>query len=108
MANLCIDFGEGGVHSESHARRRWFVTLFYAIAGRVLPRLVFLKPKSDHGRMDRQRVHDSGHIAHDRAFSSISYDMRSPDEREIDRREHAYFNAYFLGKFVVAALLALL
>lgn len=93
------------IHFESRARRRWFVTLFYAMLAVFCLAWCSFTPKVTTGAsiISGCMILCTAFMI---AFSSISYDMRSPDEREMHRREHAYFKAYsLLGKFVVAALL---
>jgi hypothetical protein len=103
------------IHFESRARRRWFVTLCYAVF--VASDLIwcFLNPKMNPNASPKEATSAwivAGcmflSVALVIVFTGIAGDMRARgDERETHRREHAYFRAYFvLGNFLVGALFA--
>lgn len=95
------------IHFESQARRRWFVLLFYAAVGVICLAWCSFNPKQMAGAwvLSGCLVVLTGLTI---VFSRIAGNMHAPgDEREIHRREHAYFKAYSLfGKLVVAVLIA--
>jgi hypothetical protein len=103
------------IHFESRARRRGFVGLCYAVF--VVSDLVwcFLNPKMNPSANPRDPL-SAWVIAGCMflsvilivVFTGVAGNMRGRgDEREIHRREHAYFKAYFvLGNFLVGALFA--
>jgi hypothetical protein len=101
------------IHFESRARRRWFVALCYAVFAVSDLVWCFLNPKMNPGA-NPQGSAEAWIVAGCLfltvvlvvVFTGIVGDPQvGGDEREILRREHAYFKAYFvLGNFLVAAL----
>lgn len=100
------------IHFESRVRRRWFVGLCYAVF--VVSEFVwcFLNPKMNPGANTQQ----AGawiiagcmflSVALVIVFTGISGDMRaSGDEREMHRRDHAHFRAYWLLRYGLVAVL---
>jgi len=99
--------GNTRIRFESRARRRWFVALVYALLAAL--ELAWFS--------DYARGMVGGWIisvclifgvALLLVFSSLAGDMRARgDEREMHRRDHAHFRAYyFLGYGLIAALFA--
>ncbi len=93
------------IHFESQARRRRFVAFFYAAMAVICLAWCSVSPKGITGAGIIIGCMILG-VTLAIIFSSISGDMREHgDEREMHRREHAYFKAYsILGYFVLAAL----
>ncbi len=103
------------IHFESRARRRWFVALCYAVFAVCDLALCFLSPILNPS--GNPKVIAGAWIIIGCAILFIALfivltwlggDMRSRgDEREIYRRDHAHYLAYyFLGYGLVAALFA--
>lgn len=103
------------IHFESQARRRWFVALCYAVF--IVFDLVwsFLSQRTNPSFGPKDAA--AGWIISVCmilsvilviVFTGIAGDMRARgDERETHRREHAYFEAYFvLGIFMSSGVLA--
>lgn len=95
------------IHFEPQSRRRRFVTLFYAALAVICLAWCSFNPKETIGAWIISTCMIVG-VAFVILFSSISGDTRSRgDEREMRRREHAYFQAHSLfTKIVVVALIA--
>ncbi len=95
------------IHFESQTRRRWFVALFYAaLAGIGIAARFFAHAKDTTGMWI---VVGNGVIftALFVVFTWIGGDMRARgDEREMYRRDHAHYVAYYalLYGFVAASL----
>jgi len=99
----------GNIHFrfESRARRRWFVALFYVAIVTICLAWCSVDPKQNAGAWIVCGCMILG-VSLASVFSGISGDMHiQGDEREMQRRGQAYFNAHALfGKFVIAALIA--
>ncbi|MDE3063595.1 MAG: hypothetical protein KGJ51_11110 [Acidobacteriota bacterium] len=91
----------------SQARRRWFVALVYAALAVFILGALFLSQKNATGAW---LTASCGilYIALWIAFSGLAGDPRARgDEREVHRRDHAHFRAYYaLGFFLFGALIA--
>lgn len=98
------------IHFESRARRRWFVALVYAML--AVFSVIWFPPQSHHYSVEQVGFLLSGLLIPAVAllivFTWLTDGMRKRgDERETQRREHAYARAYrALGGFLVAALIA--
>jgi hypothetical protein len=101
------------IHFESRARRRWFVTLFYA-AMAVFNVVGFFNRV---GFSASAKITTSTWVSVGCmilfvglwiVFTGVAGDMRARgDEREMHRRDHAHFRAYYFPLYVlVGALLA--
>lgn len=102
------------IHFESRARRRWFVALIYAVllVYAVLG-AVEITQRSLNGKVTAATawiVAGCGilFVVLWLVFTWVAGDQRARgDEREMHRREHAHFRAYYvLGYGILAALLA--
>lgn len=105
------------IRFESRARRRWFVTLCYAVFAIVDLALNFLGPKLNQG-INLNLKDATGawiicvcgvlFVALFLVLTWLAGDMRARgDERETHRRDHAHYVAYYLlGYGLVAALFA--
>ena len=91
----------------SQARRRWFVALVYAALAVFILGALFLSQKNATGAW---LTASCGilYIALWIVFSGLAGDPRARgDEREVHRRDHAHFRAYYaLGFFLFGALIA--
>jgi hypothetical protein len=101
------------IHFESRARRRWFVALVYAVLAAYIVLAAFEVTQLSLNRKVTTTawiVCGCGilFVALWIVFSWLAGDMRvRGDEREMHRRDHAHFRAYyFLGYVVMAALFA--
>ena len=95
------------IHFESRARRRWFVTFFYALLAVFDLAWCSVNAKETTGAWIISGCMFLV-VALVLILTSITGDVRSRgDEREMHRREHACFKAYpILGKFLLGALFA--
>lgn len=95
------------IRFESQARRRSFVSLFYAAVALICLAWCSFNPKQNAGAwiLSGCLVLLTGLAI---VFSWIAGNMQAPgDERETHRREHAHLKAYSLfGRLVVALLIA--
>jgi hypothetical protein len=101
------------IRFESRARRRWFVALIYAVLAVYIVLAPFNLTNLSFNRKETTfewMVAGCGilFLALWIVFSWLAGDMRTRgDEREMHRREHAHFRAYyFVGYGVVAVLFA--
>jgi hypothetical protein len=102
------------IHFESRARRRWFVALVYAVLLVYAALGAFeITQRSLNGKVTATTVWIVAgcmflFIALWIVFTWLAGDQRARgDEREVHRREHAHFRAYyFLGYGILAALFA--
>ena len=103
------------IHFESRARRRWFVALCYAVFAATDLVLCFLSPKlnpSGNPKVIAGAWIITGcgilFVALFIVLTWLGGDMRARgDEREIYRRDHAHYLAYyFLSYGLIAALFA--
>jgi hypothetical protein len=95
------------IHFESRTRRRWFVALIYGVLAVIDLGWFSVSPKQSIGRWILSGCLMLG-VALLLIFRSIPGDIRvRGDEREMHRRDHAHFRAYyFLGYGLIAALMA--
>jgi hypothetical protein len=105
------------IHFESRVRRRWFVTLCYAVFAIADLVLNFLGPKLNQG-IDLNLKAATGawiicvsgvlFVALLSVLTWLAGDMRARgDERETHRRDHAHYVSYYsLGYGLIAALFA--
>ena len=106
--------GKIRIHFESRARRRWFVALVYAVLAVYAALAAFeITQRSLNGKVTTTTewiVAGCGifFVALWIVFTWLGGDMRARgDEREMHRREHAHFRAYYIvGYGVIAALFA--
>ena len=91
----------------SQARRRWFVALVYAALAVFILGALFLSHKNATGAWFTASC-GILYIAVWIVFSGLAGDPRARgDEREVHRRDHAHFRAYYaLGFFLFGALIA--
>ncbi len=102
------------IHFESRARRRWFVALVYAVLLVYATLAAFeITQRSLNGKVTTTTewiVAGCGilFVALLIVFTWLAGDQRARgDEREMHRREHAHFRAYyFLGYGILTALFA--
>jgi hypothetical protein len=92
---------------ESQTRRRWFVALVYAVLAVFMLAALFLSHKNATGAWFTA----SCGILYVALWIVFSWLAGNPhahgDEREVHRRDHAHFKAYYaLGFFLFAALIA--
>ena len=95
------------IRFSSQARRRWFVALVYAALAVFILGALFLSHKNATGAWFTASC-GILYIALWIAFSGLAGDPRARgDEREVHRRDHAHFSAYYaLGFFLFGALIA--
>jgi hypothetical protein len=106
--------GKIRIHFESQARRRWFVALIYAVLLVYAVLAAFeITQRSLNGKVTTTTewiVAGCGilFVALWIVFTWLAGDQRArSDEREMHRREHAHFRAYYvLGYGILAALFA--
>lgn len=103
--NVELSVGSFRVHFESRLRRRRFVMLFYTAMAVICLAWCSFNPKETVGAWTISGCMILG-VGLALVFTSIAGDMQSQgDEREIRRRENAYFQAHSLfAKIVVVAL----
>ena len=91
----------------SQARRRWFVALVYTALAVFILGALFLSHKNVTGAWFTASC-GILYIALWVVFSGLAGDPRARgDEREVHRRDHAHFRAYYaLGFFLFGALIA--
>ncbi len=95
------------IHFESQARRRWFVALIYAALAVFILAALFLSHKDATGAWFTASC-GILYLALWIIFSWLAGDPHARgDEREMHRRDHAHFRAYYaLGFFLFGALIA--
>lgn len=95
------------IRFESRARRRWFVALIYLVLAVFLISALILNRHVANGEWITASC-GILFVALWMVFSWIAGDPRAKgDEREMYRRDHAHFRAYYtLGFFLLAALIA--
>lgn len=93
------------IRFESRARRRWFVTLVYAVLAVFLLAIFFLNTEEAAGAWIRVGC-GILFVGLFIVFTWIAGDMRTRgDEREMHRRDHAHFRAYrVLGYFLLGSV----
>jgi hypothetical protein len=109
--NIEYVVGNIRIRFESRARRRWFVALFYA----VLAIFDLIELFNSTGFSVSAKTVTSTWISIGcmilfvvlfMVFTGIAGDMRSRgDEREMHRRDHAHFRAYYFPIYVLIAAL---
>ena len=99
--------GNFRIRFETQARRRWFVALVYMALAVFMLAALFLSHKDTPGAWFTASC-GILYIALWIIFSRLAGDPHARgDEREVHRRDHAHFRAYYaLGFFLFGALIA--
>jgi hypothetical protein len=99
--------GNFRIRFETQARRRWFVALVYTALAVFMLAALFLSHKDTNGAWFTASCGILC-IALWIVFSSVAGDLHARgDEREVHRRDHAHFRAYYvLGFFLFCAFIA--